>query len=183
MSWEDHWGDDRPWQGQQQEARPTSFAGMQASDAVSSNTHDTHPDAGTPTYSTPMATASSSTPVPATSGGRALPPVLVGRAVGHSAEPVGAETLNGTPFESIGRRVFEMFMQTGLPVPGTRGVNLPPGTSTEQPEMGSALATAGSGDNASSSAMAVEAAGSTACLLYTSPSPRDRTRSRMPSSA
>ena len=26
-------------------------------------------------------------------------------------------------------------------------------------------------------------AGSTTCLLYTSPSPRDRTRSRMPSSA
>ena len=29
----------------------------------------------------------------------------------------------------------------------------------------------------------VRSAGITACLLYTSPSPRDRTRSRMPSSA
>ena len=31
--------------------------------------------------------------------------------------------------------------------------------------------------------MSEEMYGSTACLLYTSPSPRDRTRSRMPSSA
>ena len=31
--------------------------------------------------------------------------------------------------------------------------------------------------------MQVRTAGTTACLLYTSPSPRDRTRSRMPSSA
>ena len=32
-------------------------------------------------------------------------------------------------------------------------------------------------------AFAVYTTGSTTCLLYTSPSPRDRTRSRMPSSA
>ena len=42
------------------------------------------------------------------------------------------------------------------------------------------------GDGAMSAGMAYEAmnnAGATNCLLYTSPSPRDRTRSRMPSSA
>ena len=32
-------------------------------------------------------------------------------------------------------------------------------------------------------ALAVDAAGAVACLLYTSPSPRDRSLSRMPSSA
>ena len=39
------------------------------------------------------------------------------------------------------------------------------------------------GTGTDSTSQATIAQGSTPCLLYTSPSPRDRTRSRMPSSA
>ena len=42
---------------------------------------------------------------------------------------------------------------------------------------------AGTGSNSTSEAIELTQKADKACLLYTSPSPRDRTRSRMPSSA
>ena len=38
-------------------------------------------------------------------------------------------------------------------------------------------------ENPNNKVLLIEAGGKDTCLLYTSPSPRDRTRSRMPSSA
>lgn len=51
-SWKDPWGDDRPWQGQQQQATPTSSAETQAYDMAYSDSYYPHLDAAIPTYST-----------------------------------------------------------------------------------------------------------------------------------
>ena len=58
------------------------------------------------------------------------------------------------------------------------GVPIPPGGLAYSPEQAQYRATEIGGDQ-----WVVKAQVHTGCLLYTSPSPRDRTRSRMPSSA
>ena len=75
------------------------------------------------------------------------------------------------------------------------GLKMPSGTGGNRPTAASAQIRNNTGESSNSSASCEEyyngatwkvlnnAAPTPACLLYTSPSPRDRTRSRMPSSA
>ena len=98
---------------------------------------------------------------------------------------VGTETVNVTinPIEDASFMYTDPFCINGVTDPTPTSITTPGGTFTNTTGVMFVDATTGEIDLSTSSAGPHTITYTTACLLYTSPSPRDRTRSRMPSSA
>ena len=82
----------------------------------------------------------------------------------------------------IGAVVSALFAVSVTNISGAHGMPVPVGATTAAGYAGYWIASQVTVDGYIADANAMPASSST-CLLYTSPSPRDRTRSRMPSSA
>ena len=117
---------------------------------------------------------------------RALAPAVVGAVFQSSRPPVFVEQPTDALVFAADDASFEVIAQGTGPLVYQwfkDGAEIPGATEPDLLVSGATHADAGAGVELGAPLAHDDAAGADSCLLYTSPSPRDRTRSRMPSSA